>query len=106
MGLGSPSLANEFDRNPNAYFDEYCQELGEAPIDKPYEFCSFIKQANGEEKKIMDFKTGTPLIMQEPPPLPLYSRRESSWQSTPGPPWATSSPLKQSGRLSRSAPRN
>ena len=54
MGLGSPSLANEFDRNPNAYFDEYCQELGEAPIDKPYEFCSFIKQANGEEKKIME----------------------------------------------------
>lgn len=40
--------------------------LGEAPIDRPYEFCGMIKQSNGEEKKIMDFKTGTPPSTQEP----------------------------------------
>jgi 20S proteasome subunit beta 5 len=59
MGFGSGELISEFDRQGCNYFEEYQQELGEAPIDRPYEFCGMIKQSNGEEKKIMDFKTGT-----------------------------------------------
>lgn len=63
MGFGSADLVNEFDRRESPYFEEFQQGLGEAPIDRPYEFCGMIKQSNGEEKKIMDFKTGIFAIM-------------------------------------------
>jgi hypothetical protein len=58
------------------FFEEFDQEIREAPIDRPYEFCSFIKNAGGEEKKIMDFKTGTWPFIQEPPRWPSSLRRE------------------------------
>lgn len=61
MGLGGPQLLSEFERRGESYIQEYQTELGEAPIDRPYEFCGMIKQSNGEEKKIMDFKTGISL---------------------------------------------
>ena len=44
-----------------AGWEEFDQEIQEAPIDRPYEFCGMIKNSNGEESKIMDFKTGTAL---------------------------------------------
>lgn len=94
MGFGAPDLASEFDRRGSEYMEEYQMGLGEAPIDRPYEFCGMIKQSNGEEKKIMDFKTGTSLPTQEPPLWPSSSRKASSWLSTPAPPWATSSPQR------------
>lgn len=75
MGFGSADLVSEFDRRGCDYLEEYQMGLGEAPIDRPYEFCGMIKQSNGEEKKIMDFKTGTALPTQEPPPSPSSSRR-------------------------------
>ena len=95
MGFGAPSLASEFDRRGCEYMEEYQMGLGEAPIDRPYEFCGMVKQSNGEEKKIMDFKTGTSHPTQEPPLSPSSSRKASSWPSTPAPPWATSSPRRQ-----------
>ena len=95
MGFGSPQLASEFDRRGCEYMEEYQRGLGEAPIDRPYEFCGMIKQSNGEEKKIMDFKTGTPLSTKEPPHWPSSSRRASSWPLTHAPPWATSSPRRR-----------
>ena len=59
MGFGSSELVSEFDRRGCEYVEEYQLGLGEAPIERPYEFCGMVKQSNGEEKKIMDFKTGT-----------------------------------------------
>lgn len=35
----------------------------EAPIDRPYEFCSRIKESGAKESEIMNFKTGTKRIM-------------------------------------------
>jgi hypothetical protein len=42
MGFGSPQLASEFDRRGCEYMEEYQTGLGEAPIDRPYEFCGMI----------------------------------------------------------------
>lgn len=104
MGFGSGELINEFDRRGCDYIEEYQQGLGEAPIDRPYEFCGMIKQSNGEEKKIMDFKTGTPLKTQAPPLWHSCSRRASSWLWIPEQLWATSSHLRPCARSSRSVP--
>ena len=40
-------------------FNEYDEELIEVPTDRPYEFCEHVRQSNGDQSKIMDFKTGT-----------------------------------------------
>lgn len=106
MGFGGSQLLSEFERRGESYFEEYQTELGEAPIDRPYEFCGMIKQSNGEEKRIMDFKTGTVFPTQAQLLWASSSRRASSSQSTPEPLWATSSPRSQSARSSRSALRN
>lgn len=75
MGFGSSSLVSEFDRRGNEYVEEFGQGLGEAPIERPYEFCGLIKQSNGEEKKIMDFKTGRDAGTQAPRRWRSSSRR-------------------------------
>lgn len=59
FGTQPNELVSEFDRLPNICFDEMDEEIKQAPIDKPYQFCQSVKQSTGEERKIMDFKTGT-----------------------------------------------
>lgn len=91
FGQGQAELVSEFQASAYTYFEEFDQELREVPSEKPYEFCNFIKHSGGEERKIMDFKTGKYFTIQVPPRLPSSSRRESSWLSTHARPWETSS---------------
>ena len=91
FGLDSTSLISEFDREQSTYFQQFTTELGQAPIDKPYEFCNFIKNSNGDEKKVMDFKTGIPHLIQEPLHWRLSSKEELLWLQIHEQPWAISS---------------
>ena len=50
FGYGVPEMKNEFDFNEEFKFDEYENNLMEAPISKPYEFCDNIKEVKGKEK--------------------------------------------------------
>lgn len=86
FGLGSSEFGADFDAWVPSV-DEFEWELQEAPIEKPYEFCSNIKNSGGKESEIMDFKTGINHFIQVPRPLLSFSKAVSSWLWTPGPPW-------------------
>lgn len=78
FGLGSSDFGVDVDTWVPSV-DEFEWELQEAPIEKPYEFCSNIKNSGGKESEIMDFKTGTNLLIQAPRLLLSSSKVGSSW---------------------------
>ena len=57
FGGYQPELGSEFQQS--CVYEVFDQDIMEAEIDKPYEFCGSIKNSSGPESKIMDFKTGT-----------------------------------------------
>jgi hypothetical protein len=47
FGQQMPEFGCDFEAMHTDYFEEFDQEIREAPIDKPYEFCGFIKNSGG-----------------------------------------------------------
>ena len=48
FGSGIPDFGEDFTENHFEAVNEYEEDLMEAPLEKPYEFCGRIRESNGE----------------------------------------------------------